>query len=101
MTYHLSPQNSSRCWTITDYSTKLSGKRTTLTAEFAKHGKKLRQLASLPASGPPAISAPMTNPTARPATSADFDPRPRPAWMLAPWAGKELPALKAWEKRPV
>ena len=66
MTYHLSPQNSSRCWTITDYSTKLSGKRTTLTAEFAKHGKKLRQLASLPASGPPAISAPMTNPTARP-----------------------------------
>ena len=43
----------------------------------------------------------MTNPTARPATSADFDPRPRPAWMLAPWAGKELPALKAWEKRPV
>jgi hypothetical protein len=39
--------------------------------------------------------------TARPATSVDFDPRPRPAWMLAPWVGKELPALKAWEKRPV
>ena len=39
--------------------------------------------------------------TARPATSADFDPRPRPDWMLAPWVGKELPALKAWEKRPV
>jgi hypothetical protein len=45
--------------------------------------------------------APAPRWTARPATSADFDPRPRPDWMLAPWVGKELPALKVWEKRPV
>jgi hypothetical protein len=47
------------------------------------------------------MTTPAPSWTARPATSADFDPRPRPAWMLAPWVGKELPALKAWEKRPV
>jgi hypothetical protein len=62
MTYHLSPQNNSRCWTITDYSTKLSGKRKTLTAELAKHEKKLRTPALLPDSVPPAISTLMPDP---------------------------------------
>ena len=36
----------------------------------------------------------------RPATPDDFDPRPRPEWMLAPWRGRPPLVLTAWEKRP-
>jgi hypothetical protein len=31
------------------------------------------------------------------ATSADFDQRPRPEWMLAPWKGSKMPALHIYK----
>jgi hypothetical protein len=34
-----------------------------------------------------------------PATAADFDQRPRPEWMTAPWAGRPPIKLHIW--RPV
>jgi hypothetical protein len=34
-----------------------------------------------------------------PATAADFDQRPRPEWMTAPWAGRPPIELHIW--RPV
>jgi len=33
---------------------------------------------------------------ARPATAADLPPAERPAWMLAPWAGRPQLELRAW-----
>jgi hypothetical protein len=31
------------------------------------------------------------------ATTADFDQRPRPEWMLAPWKGSKMPALHIYK----
>jgi len=38
----------------------------------------------------------MTAYSSRPSQPSDFDQRPRPEWMLAPWAGRPMPALSTW-----